>query len=202
MVSDLNTGHLTLLGDSIFDNAIYVPDGPAVIDHVRAVLPNHWRATLVAHDGDVVTDVAGQVSKVPEDATHIVVSIGGNDALQSMAVMSLPASTVMDALSQLAEVRRDFQRAYRAMLWEVLGLNRTTAVCTIYDAVPGLTPELRAALCIFNDTIIREASSAQIPVIDIRMICTEASDYSEISPIEPSAAGGRKIAQAIANWLG
>jgi hypothetical protein len=46
------SGHLVFLGDSIFDNAIYVPDGPAVIDHVRRLAPSEWRATLVAHYGD------------------------------------------------------------------------------------------------------------------------------------------------------
>ena len=33
---------LALIGDSIFDNAAYVPDGPAVIDHIRTLLPKGW----------------------------------------------------------------------------------------------------------------------------------------------------------------
>jgi hypothetical protein len=198
----MSTLHLALIGDSIFDNAIYVPDGPAVIDHVRNLLPPPWQATLVAHDGDVVADVSGQIPNIPQEASHLVVSIGGNDALQSMEIMSLPASTVMFALGHLTEVRCQFQRSYRAMLCQLLELQRPTAVCTIYDAVPGLTPELQTALCIFNDTIVREAAFVQVPVIDLRMVCTESADYSEISPIEPSGEGGRKIAQAIARWIG
>jgi hypothetical protein len=35
-------------------------------------------------------------------------------------------------------------------------------------------------------------------VIDLRLICDERADYSAVSPIEPSAAGGGKIARAIA----
>jgi hypothetical protein len=31
-------------------------------------------------------------------------------------------------------------------------------------------------------------------VLDLRMICTEPDDYSEVSPIEPSAMGGEKLA--------
>ena len=34
--------HLTLLGDSIFDNAAYVAGSPAVIDQVRMNLPAGW----------------------------------------------------------------------------------------------------------------------------------------------------------------
>lgn len=52
--------HLVLLGDSIFDNAAYVPDGPAVIDHVRNLLPDGSRAALIANDGDVVENAHEQ----------------------------------------------------------------------------------------------------------------------------------------------
>ena len=40
------SGHLVLLGDSIIDNASYVPGRrPAVIDQVRSRLPEGWSAT-------------------------------------------------------------------------------------------------------------------------------------------------------------
>ena len=193
--------HLVLLGDSIFDNAIYVPDGPSVIDHLRSILPKEWRATLLANDGDVTADVDGQLLQLPADATHLVISVGGNDALMALNVFSYPAKTVEDALSHLAEVRKDFHRGYRAMLWQALSHQLTLVVCTIYDAVPGLSIEAQTALTIFNDTITREAAAAGIPVIDLRHVCTEVEDYSEVSPIEPSGQGGGKIAQAIVDRI-
>ena len=198
---NMNTPHVVLLGDSIFDNARYVPGGPAVIDQLRERLPLGWWATLVANDGDVVSDLARQIPLIPADATHLVVSIGGNDALQSQSLMSLPVRSVIDALGPLAEMRRLFQSAYRTMLGELLQLQLKTAVCTIYDAVPGLTPELQTALAIFNDTVTREATAVAVPVIDIRQVCVAPPDFSEISPIEPSVAGGWKIAQAIGCWV-
>jgi hypothetical protein len=193
--------HVALLGDSIFDNAIYVPDGPSVIEHLRGLLTPGWQATLVAHDGDVVADVAGQLSRVPGDASHLVLSIGGNDALSSIGLLSEPAASVHDALGFLEGIRKEFQRGYRAMLWQVLSLQRPLAVCTIYDAVPGLSPELQTALALFNDSIAREALAARVPIIDLRYVCAEAGDYSVISPIEPSVQGGGKIAKSIADWL-
>ena len=72
--------HVVLLGDSIFDNGVYVPDEPAVEDQLRAALPASWRVTRLAVDGHVPADVAGQLAKLPEDATHLIVSCGGNDA--------------------------------------------------------------------------------------------------------------------------
>jgi hypothetical protein len=52
-----------------------------------------------------------------------------------------------------------------------------------------------AALTIFNDVIIKEAFKAGIPLIDLRLVCNEDADYS--NPIEPSIAGGKKIAEVI-----
>ncbi len=51
------------------------------------------------------------------------------------------------------------------------------------------------ALNIFNDCILREAITHELPVIDLRLICTEREDYA--NEIEPGVAGGRKIAEAI-----
>jgi hypothetical protein len=198
----MNSPHLVLIGDSIFDNARYVPNGPSVTEHVKEVLESGWRVTLVANDGDVVSDVARQIALIPGDATNLVVSIGGNDALMSQCVMSAPARNVIEALGHLAEVRLIFQSRYRGMLAQLLRLRLPMAVCTIYDAVPGLTPELQTALAIFNDTITREAAAAAVPVIDLRQVCVDPTDYSDISPIEPSLTGGWKIAQAISRWVG
>jgi hypothetical protein len=57
------------------------------------------------------------------------------------------------------------------------------------------------ALAIFNEIILREAFIAKVPVIDLRLICDDPADYSEVSAIEPSAAGGEKIVQAIVRLL-
>ena len=193
-----NLHHLVLLGDSIFDNAPYVPKHETVSDHLRKAIPQTWRVTLLAKDGDVVADVSQQRLGIPDDATHLFLSVGGNDALKSMELMSIPVKTVYDALQELSLIRRAFQQRYRAMLWELLALGKPLTVCTIYDAVPGLSQELKTALCVFNDTITREAMASSVPIIDLRGICTEARDYSDVSPIEPSSQGGGKIANTMA----
>jgi len=51
--------HVILLGDSIFDNARYVP-GPPVIDQVRKVLSQGWLAFLLAVDGSITEHVRDQ----------------------------------------------------------------------------------------------------------------------------------------------
>jgi hypothetical protein len=190
--------HLVLLGDSIFDNGVYVPGHPAVIDQVRTELPGDWQATLLAVDGNITIDVERQLNRLPADATHLAVSVGGNDALGASRILVQPARSVSEVLHEMANIQSDFRREYHAMLAEVLSRRLPTLVCTIYDAIPGLESDAVAALSLFNDVISREAARAGIPVLDLRLLCTEKTDYSSLSPIEPSHLGGRKIAAALA----
>jgi len=72
--------HVILLGDSIFDNGVYVqPDGPPVIEQLQKKLSG-WKevkaqCTLLARDGNVIANIEKQASKIPKDATHLFVSI-------------------------------------------------------------------------------------------------------------------------------
>jgi hypothetical protein len=192
-------GHVVLLGDSIFDNARYVPGGPSVIEHLRRSLPEGWRGTLLAIDGSVVEDVHDQLRRLPPDATHLVISAGGNDALgYSGMILRAESAPYVQVLTELAEIQAQFQADYRGMLRAALAVGKPVTVCTVYDSIPGLSPAEYAGLCLFNDVILREAFRARVPIIDLRLVCDEAADYAASSPIEPSAIGGGKIARAVA----
>ncbi len=194
--------HVVLLGDSIFDNWPYVAENQAVIDHLRALLPEGWSATLAAVDGDKSADVESQFEKIPADATHLIVSVGGNDALGvSGSILNGVFASFADHMVELFEIREKFEANYIAMLDGVLAFNRPVAVCTIYDAVPGLRPALHAGLSLFNDVIVKTATRKRFSLIDLRHVCPEPGDYSAASPIEPSEQGGRKIARAIVRYL-
>lgn len=191
--------HIVLLGDSIFDNAAYVSGGPDVVKQLRARLPAGSKATLAAVDGAVTSGVARQLQGVPADATHLVVSVGGNDALGHSIILEEGARSVAEAVGRLAGVREAFAHEYRAMLDAVTARGLPTAVCTIYDArYPDLLRQrlVVTGLCVFNDVIMREAFRRGLPLIDLRLICDEDADYA--NPIEPSVQGGAKIAAAIA----
>lgn len=190
--------HLVLLGDSIFDNAAYVKGGPDVLAHLRQQMPPLWRATRRALDGSLLADVHRQILDIPEDATHLIVSAGGNNALQHADILQQPARSSAEVLNTLADVAHRFEAQYQRLLQAVLGLGPPTAVCTIYYprmSEPLVQKLAVAALTSFNDVIIRQAFLAGIPLIDLRLVCNEDADYA--NEIEPSAAGGRKIAQAI-----
>jgi lysophospholipase L1-like esterase len=190
--------HIVLLGDSIFDNQSYVGGGKDTITNLREQMPDDWKATLLAVDGHITDGVLGQVSRVPADATHLFVSVGGNDALGEMRILQMPASSAADVLNELSNVSARFEERYKRMLDAVLSLGKPTAVCTIYyPRYPEawLQKLAVAALASFNDAIIRQASLAGVPLIDLRYVCNEDTDYA--NPIEPSVAGGAKIARTI-----
>ena len=193
--------HLVLLGDSIFDNAAYVDGGPAVIDHARMALDGSSQAHLLAVDGNVTIDVLKQMRSMPPTATHLALSVGGNDALVGLNRLSGRAESIMQGLKVLSEIQAQFASSYLTTLDGLISLGLPLMVCTIYDQVPGLTPELQTALSAFNDVIIRLAIQRRLPVLDLRQICNETSDYSAVSPIEPSAPGGMKIAKALVDAL-
>jgi len=196
--------HIVLLGDSIFDNAPYVPAGNEVQACLQSLLEGSHRVSLLARDGAVLADMLGQVARLaslPQAADWLVVSCGGNDVLGLVGAMQSRAGSVIEAASLLADWQAGFRRDYRRMLKVVLSRRKPVAVATIYDGVPGLDPGLRAALAPFNDVILREAVAHRLPVLDLRLVCGEAGDYSTVSPIEPSAQGGAKIAAAIAQLV-
>lgn len=190
--------HVVLVGDSIFDNAAYTHGGPDVVSQVRGFLPPDWEATLLAVDGSTTDDVVGQVSRLPNRATHLVLSVGGNNALMHLGILEAPVSSMTSSVEALATVLSDFERRYRLAIAACLDSRLPLAVCTIYNGCFSDRSFQRIAstmLTVFNDAIIRVAIEHSLAVIDLRFVCVGAEDYA--NPIEPSSVGGEKIARAI-----
>lgn len=190
--------HVVLLGDSVFDNHRYVAGGPDVVTQLRDRLPSGWTATLQAVDGSVASDVARQLQRMPDGASHLVVSVGGNDALRASSVFHEASGSVGESLIKLAEVQARFKASYDAMLGTVLARGLPTSICTIYD--PRFPDPVQrrigaAGLALINDAILRAAARHGLTVIDLRVICSSDDDFA--NAIEPSVAGGWKIAGAI-----
>ena len=194
--------HLVLLGDSVFDNAAYVYGGIDVIRHLHSQIPSGWQATLRAVDGSITQSVYRQTLDLPHDSSHLIVSVGGNDALQRAGLLEAKAQSVAEALNLLADAGEEFEYHYSRMLDAVLALKMPTAVCTIYYPrfpEPVIQRLTMTALSVFNDVIIREAVRAGIPLLDLRLTCDRDEDYA--NPIEPSEEGGRKIAGAMVRLI-
>jgi lysophospholipase L1-like esterase len=204
-----HTGHVVLLGDSVFDNGAYIGGGPDVVSQLRARLPAGWRASLLAVDGSTMADLGNQLCRLPADASHLVISIGGNDVLGVLGMLGDRVRRVGDALLRLGDIAEAFERTYRAAVEKARAAGPLATLCTIYngnlDAVEAREflsepAAARAGLRAFNDAILRVAFEHHLGVIDLRLVCSEPADYA--NPIEPSSRGGAKIARAITRVLG
>ena len=196
-----NERKVALMGDSIFDNKPYVSPGTAVIDQIILLNKDNWNAELLAVDGATAKDVPNQCLGVNEDITHLVISIGGNNALGYIGVFEKTVSSVYEGMQSLSEIKSQFQKAYQEMLADILALDKKIALCTIYNTCPGVEVPLLTALSVFNDIIFHEAFKLGVPVLDFRQTFNSPSDYSSISPIEPSETGGIKIAKVLQNLM-
>lgn len=193
--------YITLLGDSIFDNKSYVRGGKDTITHLRERMQKRGDgsdAALAAVDGAVAAGVATQLRNVSPETSHLIISVGGNDALGEIDVLDMKVSSSADVFNDLADRTATFEERYRRMIEGVLGLNKSTALCTVY--YPRMEQAIYqklavAALATFNDVIIRQAFLNGLPLIDLRYVCNDDDDYA--NAIEPSVQGGFKIARII-----
>jgi GDSL-like Lipase/Acylhydrolase family len=197
-----NLGHVVLLGDSIIDNEHYTEGKPDVAQRLHSILGDDWKVTLLARDGATTGSLGYQVKDIPEDATHLFLSIGGNDALgESKILRDTELRTMRETLDELSIMAEMFAWAYSDAVTPLVETGIPLTICSVYDCsfpegekYPTLT-----ALALFNDQIIRFAFANGLPVLDLRTVCTQPEDFE--LQIEPSAVGGAKIAAAIAGCL-
>jgi lysophospholipase L1-like esterase len=191
--------HIVLLGDSIFDNAPYVQTGDAVIYHLKRRIPNTWKTTLLAIDGAVTREVQEQIQQVPSDATHLFLSVGGNDALRQIDYLRQPAGSVAEVMLEFTRFSQDFAEDYRDTIASLLSHQLPTIVCTIYNPSFEQADQntiASMALTFWNNVITQTAIIEGLPIIELRQIFTNPEDYA--NPIEPSSVGGAKLVEAIA----
>jgi hypothetical protein len=175
-----DTRTLALLGDSILDNASYTRPHPDTTHHLSELLAPEWTVTRLARDGAVIADVRFQLSDLPRRTEVAILSV----------------------LSQLADIADQFAKRYVALAEQLASRVDRLVVCTIYEPpmFDALSARLaRVPLGVLNDRIVRVASQLQLDVLELRTVCTETSDF--VLQIEPSAAGARKIAVAIAAMI-
>lgn len=194
--------HVVLLGDSVFDNGAYTQGAPDVLAHLRVALPPAWQASLLARDGATARNVTEQLAQLPGDASHLVVSMGGNDALYRADVLNTRVGSSAQAFALLADALAEFADSYGKALTALLARRLPLTLCTIYNGRfddPAYQRIAQTALATFNDCIIGLAVAADLDVIELRRVCRTAEDFA--NPIEPSGTGGARIARAIALTL-
>jgi len=196
---------IILLGDSIIDNGAYVHKGePDVTKQLQARLP---RRTVImrAVDGAVAANVlASQVNGL-ESSDHVILSVGGNDALQHRDILENAGGlNAGDVLLRFWTIREEFRKTYTALLDRLAVTKAKVMVMTVYN--PNFTEfgacfqrMAESGVSLFNDVIQQEALARTFDILELRRLFTHKADYA--NPIEPSMLGGAKLANAMAEWV-
>ena len=198
---------VTLLGDSIIDNKIYVePDEFSVLEHLEHISDDAF--LQIALDGATTDHVlSSQLDHVSEDDTHIVLSIGGNDLLNNISFLTQDFRySPMRVFEQLREMLLPVSKNYEAIVQKVTNYRATPLLCTVYegdlvgsDEFDSIAESAKSMVSFFNDSIYRIGSKYKIDVHELREIFVTSDDYA--NPIEPSHKGGQKFAKEIVRWI-
>lgn len=190
---------VALLGDSILDNRPYTAPEPDTAEHLRARLGEGWSVDLIARDGATMRDVPRQLELAPDRSATAILSIGGNDLIEHLGLLTRPASAgAASILEEILAIAEDFGERYEEIARAAAARFERTVLCTIYEVQlepPTMARLARVPLGVMNDRIIRTAGRIGLDVLELRAVCTAASDF--VLQIEPSAAGAAKIAAAI-----
>ena len=104
-----------------------------MLTQLQELLPGGWTATLRAVDGAGTNDVPGQLRDLPVDATHLVLSAGGNDLLGCAGeILRTPVAVSSEVFLMLARVAGAFETTYRRVVETCLKTGLPLVVCTIY----------------------------------------------------------------------
>lgn len=207
MCTNMAKKRIILLGDSIIDNGAYVKPGePDVAKQLQDLLPEYL-VVKRAVDGAICADVLGTQVANLKSTDCLILSAGGNDALQHIEILEPgTATTVKEVLVRLRTIREQFRRAYAPLLDRLSSVRAPVMVMTVYnpcfdghgmDATYQQAAE--CAVSLFGDVIQQEAHSRSFKVLELRALFTDRADYA--NPIEPSAIGGAKLAKAMKAWV-
>jgi hypothetical protein len=169
------------------------------------LLPHH---TVVkrAVDGATSADVLGWQVGDLHDADRVILSAGGNDALQHIDLLEAAETTARDVLVGLWSIREDFRRSYASLLDCLALTRRPVLVLTVYnpcfhghDFDAAYQQAAESAVSIINDVIQQEGRRRSFDVLELRTLFNDQADYA--NPIEPSAIGGAKLAKCMSDWV-
>jgi len=198
--------NVSLLGDSIIDNKVYVGEGElSVTEHLQHNSSSN--ITMIAVDGDTTEDVLkNQLDNLKEPVSHIVLSIGGNDLLQNLHILQDETSGMKFALEKSSELIGEIQENYIKILEQLSQYDSKVLLCTVYEGdlksdvlLADYDKAGQAMLKMHNDTVYYLASKFEVDVLELRNIFTNKEDYA--NPIEPSHIGGEKLAKEIIQWI-
>jgi hypothetical protein len=188
--------HVVLLGDVLLDAYISIDKTPGKFE--EALLPgtsDQWKITVVSADE---VERAGPLLALPKDATHALIFIEGNHAIEQSGLLDARPGAAGQMLGQLAFAADEFERKLQRLIEVAQAARLVIMVCSMFQ--PNHKDVVRqrtacAALSIFNDRVTKRVAEARAALIDLRLICNERDDYDK--PTQLSKSGLQKAANVV-----
>jgi molybdopterin converting factor small subunit len=183
-----NNNTIILMGDSILNNANYVPEGTSVYAFLKQKVSN---VINVAKDGATINDLYTQLDKIPielnNSQTYIFISAGGNNILSNSTT-----KLNKDQIIQLFNTYIDFLKALRAKL-----SNININILNLYLPTNPRYQSYKSSVDQWNQ-LLKEYSNKigeTYNILDLHTLLTSPEDF--IYDIEPSKTASDKIAYLI-----
>jgi hypothetical protein len=192
--------HVVLIGDGLGDLARRQERGAGTLE--STLMPGRrdpWKLSVVAADQIARSS---PLFNFPGDATHVVISIEGNRAIQESGLLEGKPDSMQEGLARLSYAADQFEDKVEALIRAAQETRLPTVICSMW---PPRYPEPTrqraavAALGIFNSRILRRAVDARISLVDLRRVCSEPSDYADHTML--SRNGLQKAANIISHAL-
>jgi lysophospholipase L1-like esterase len=182
-----NNDTVILMGDSVLNNANYVPSGKSVYDRLKTKLS---KVINVAKDGATINDLYGQLDKIPVDLnksdTYIFISAGGNDILNKRTELS------SNDIRRLFDMYMEFLKALRTKLGSV-----NVNIINLYLPTNPRYQSYKTSVEQWNK-LINESSNKvgeMYNIVDLYALLTSPNDF--VYDIEPSESSSDKISSLI-----
>ena len=174
-----NESTIVLIGDSIFNNSLFVPFGNSVADQIKLIHGNN--VVLCAKDGATIDTCYHQlnVSNIKNDEDyHLFISIGGNDILNNDKV----------------EVDKLFEK-YVKLVDSIKNKYSKTKIYLLNLYFPTNEKYKKYEKTIIEWNKLISSLSSKYNILRLDDLLTDSKDFTY--EIEPSIIGGDKIAKAI-----
>lgn len=185
--------NIVLLGDSILNNSVYTLPKSSVPSLISQQLEKSPEKTLynLAKDGATINDCINQLDAFPFELnnteTSIFISAGGNDILNGRR-------TETEKIGELFAKYMDFIESVKKRL------NKTNIVLLkLYYPVKPSYKIYYPAVTQWNQLLVDNSSTVGYNLLETDKLVVLEEDI--VYDIEPSAKGGKKIADAIVSFI-
>ncbi|MFH1605061.1 MAG: hypothetical protein ABIH03_14285 [Pseudomonadota bacterium] len=188
--------HVVVLGDVLLEAYQSIDKTPGKFED--ALLPgtrDQWKISVIS---SAKIERAGSALALPPDATHALIFIEGNHAIEKSGLLDARTQAFGQTLDQIARAADEFEHTLYSLIQVAQAARLVIMVCTMFAPNykdPARQRAASAVLAVFNDRVTKRAAEARVSLIDLRLTCNEPEDYDK--PTQLSQSGLQKAANVI-----